>query len=83
MDVSHPPRGISSAQLYAYVDAGKVGNYRGGFGSGSLASAGGGIRARLAKRLDAGLEIGVPLRNGLDPSRSYKPRLSFTLGARF
>lgn len=73
---------IRRAQLYTYVDAGRVTNLRAGFGSGSLASAGGGVRLSLPRRIDAGLELGVPLSDGFDGTRP-DPRLSFTLAARF
>lgn len=73
---------IRRAQLYVYGDAGRVTNLRGGFGSGSLVSTGGGVRFTLRHRIDAGLELGIPLRDGFDSSRP-DPRFSFTLGARF
>ncbi|MBX3562398.1 MAG: ShlB/FhaC/HecB family hemolysin secretion/activation protein [Sphingomonas sp.] len=73
---------IRRAQLYAYADGGRVTNLRGGFGSGSLVSAGGGVRLSLPRRIDAGLELGVPLSDGFDGTRP-DPRLSFTLAARF
>jgi hemolysin activation/secretion protein len=72
-----------SALLYGYADAGTVGNYGTGAGGGSLASAGGGIRARLRPELDASLEVGVPLKDGDDPDESYNPRISFVIGSRF
>jgi hemolysin activation/secretion protein len=76
------PRPLRRLQLYAYADAGRVTNLRGGFGGGSLASAGGGVRAWLVDGFEAGLELGLPLTDGLfddDPD----PRFSFTLGSRF
>jgi hemolysin activation/secretion protein len=74
---------VRSAQLYGYADAGSVGNYEGGTGGGSLASAGGGIRAYLGRDLDASFEIGVPLSQGADPSDDKSPRISFVIGSRF
>jgi hemolysin activation/secretion protein len=71
----------AAAQIYAFLDGGEVDNHRGGFGSGSLASAGGGIRVRL-DRIEAGLEIGVPLRDGAS-DKNYEPRVSYTLGTQF
>jgi hemolysin activation/secretion protein len=71
----------AAAQIYAFLDGGEVDNHRGGFGSGSLASAGGGIRVRL-DRIEAGLEIGVPLRDGAI-DKDYDPRISYTLGTQF
>ena len=52
---------IPRAQLYLYIDGGKVTNLQGGLGGGELASAGGGIRADLGKRTGANFEVAVPL----------------------
>jgi hemolysin activation/secretion protein len=81
-DINRLPRPLRRLQLYLYADAGRVTNLRGGFGGGSLASAGGGVRAWLVDGFEAGLELGLPLTDGLfddDPD----PRFSFTLGSRF
>ncbi len=82
-DIETLPRPIRMVQLYGYGDAGKVTNYRGGFGGGSLASAGGGIRLWLRKGIEASLEAGFPLTDGSDPAADRDPRISFSLGARF
>lgn len=82
-DLKSLPRAIGDAQLYAYADVGSVGNYRGGFGGGTLASAGGGIRLWLDRSIEASLEAGFPLTDGADPTADRNPRLSFTLGTRF
>ena len=74
---------VRDAQLYGYADAGTVGNYREGTGGGSLASAGGGIRAWLGRNIDAGVEVGVPLKDGADPNENLNPRISFVIGSRF
>ena len=71
----------TAAQIYAFVDAGEVDNHRQGFGSGSLASAGGGVRVRF-DRIEAGLEVGVPLRDG-PRTKDYNPRISYTLAFQF
>jgi len=71
----------AAARLYAYLDAGDVHNRRGGFGSGSLASAGGGIRVRV-DRIEAALEVGLPLRDGA-VDKDYDPRISYTLATEF
>jgi hemolysin activation/secretion protein len=76
------PRPLSKVQLYVFADGGSVGNYRDGSGGGSLASAGGGLRARIGQRTDIGLELGVPLAEGED-GRKPDPRFSFTVGLRF
>jgi len=82
-DLNQLPKPVSWVQLYAYADAGTVSNYQSGNGGGSLASAGGGIRAWLGNKLDVGVEVGVPLTDGADPDDGRNPRFSFTLNARF
>lgn len=81
-DLRDPAPFLNRVQLYAYGDAGEVSNLRSGFGSGWLASAGGGMRLYLPHRIEAGIELGVPLRDGFDGTRP-DPRLSVTLAARF
>ncbi len=76
------PRPLSRLQLYLYADAGRVTNLGTGFGSGTLASAGGGLRAWLPGGFQGGLELGFPLTDGAfddDPD----PRFSFNLWRRF
>jgi hemolysin activation/secretion protein len=82
-DLKNLPSPATSGQLYTYVDGGSVGNYEGGFGGGSLASAGAGIRLWLNGSIEAALEAGFPLSDGSDPAADRDPRLSFTLGTRF
>ncbi|MDP8912401.1 MAG: hypothetical protein M3N39_02345 [Pseudomonadota bacterium] len=82
-DIETLPRPIWMVQLYGYADAGKVTNYRSGFGGGSLASAGGGFRLWLRNGIEASLEAGFPLTDGSDPAADGDPRISFSLGARF
>jgi hemolysin activation/secretion protein len=74
---------VENTQLYVFADAGSVGNYEDGFGSGSLASAGVGARLDLGKKFELGLELGIPLRDGAIADKDYSPRFSFTLAARF
>lgn len=81
-DLSGLPRPLRKVQAYGYADAGKVTNQGAGLGGGTLASAGGGVRVGLRKGIDASIELGVPLKASpfdADP----RPRVSFTLGARF
>jgi hemolysin activation/secretion protein len=73
---------IETSQLYGFGDAGTVGNLEGGFGSGSLASAGGGVRAWLRHDLETALELGVPLSEGAD-GEERDPRVSFVVTKRF
>jgi hemolysin activation/secretion protein len=82
-DLEKLPRPLWMIQLYGYADAGRVRNYRGGFGSGSLASAGGGVRIWLRNGLEAGIEAAFPLTDGSDPAADRDPRFSFTVGGRF
>ncbi len=49
------------AQLYTFLDGGRVQNLKGGFGGGALASAGGGVRMDLTRRMGANVELAVPL----------------------
>lgn len=81
-DLRTPAFVVRRSQFYAYADGGRVTNLAAGYGSGTLASAGGGVRLWLRHRLEAGVELGVPLRDGFD-GRRPPPRLSVTLSARF
>ena len=81
-DLSSLPEALELVQFYAFADVGTVGNYDDGVGSGSLASAGGGVRIRL-DGFHAGFEVGVPLTDRPDLEDDTDPRLSFTLGKRF
>ena len=76
------PDPLRRLQLYLYADAGRVINLAGGFGGGSLASAGGGARAWLDDGFEAGVELAFPLTDGaFDDDRD--PRFSFNLASRF
>ena len=76
------PLSLQRLQLYAFADAGRATNLRGGLGGGSLASAGGGARAWFARGFEASLELGVPLTDSpYDPDPD--PRVSVSLGSRF
>jgi len=52
---------LPRAQVYVYADGGVVSNLQDGFGGGSLASAGGGMRLDVTRDLDLDLEVAVPL----------------------
>jgi hemolysin activation/secretion protein len=80
-DFSKLPKPVDYVQLYGFFDGGSVGNYSGGDGGGSLASAGGGVRVWLGDHLDFGLELGVPLKRSDFSDKD--PRFSFTVGTRF
>ena len=81
-DLAKLPRPARAAQLYVYADAGIAGNRDTGFGGGTLASAGGGIRLST-KRLSGSFELGVPLKDAPRPSSARDVRASFTISARF
>ncbi len=81
-DLAKLPRPVRAAQLYVYGDAGVAGNRETGFGGGTLASAGGGIRLST-ERLSGSFELGVPLKDANRPSSARDVRASFTLSARF
>ena len=74
------PFGLAQrAQLYAFVDGGKVTNLENGFGGGTLASAGGGIRTDLSNRLGANLEIAAPLTGPRYDTGDESPKINFRL----
>jgi hemolysin activation/secretion protein len=74
------PLGLGrKAQLYTYVDGGRVSNLEDGFGTGSLASAGGGIRADVSSTIDAGFEVAVPLTGPRYETGTREPRFNFRL----
>ena len=76
------PDPLRRLQLYLYADAGRATNLRGGFGGGSLASAGGGARAWFSHGVEAAVELGLPLTDS-PFNASPDPRFSFSLGSRF
>ena len=70
---------IRRAQLYAFLDGGKVTNLRGGYGSGTLASAGGGVRADITKAMGANVEVAVPLTGARYDTGDESPKLNLRL----
>jgi hemolysin activation/secretion protein len=74
------PLGLGrKAQLYGFADAGSVGNLRGGNGGGSLASAGGGVRADVSSSIDASVEVAVPLTVRRYETNDHTPRVNVRL----
>jgi hemolysin activation/secretion protein len=74
------PLGLARrAQLYAFMDGGKVTNQGGGYGSGALASAGGGVRADLTGSFGVNFELAVPLTGPRYDTNSKAPKISFRL----
>jgi hemolysin activation/secretion protein len=81
-DIPSLPSPFRRAQLYTYLDAGRVTNQADGRGGGSLASAGLGLRVWAEHDVHGALELGLPISDGESGERA-DPRLSFTLGAGF
>ena len=69
---------LSRVQLYMFADGGVVSNLRDGYGGGTLASSGAGIRVGRGP-IDGGFEIAVPLNRERFDTKSKAPRLSFQL----
>ena len=69
--------GIQGAQLYAYADAGQVGDH--GARARALASAGLGVRLALGDGSRIGLETGLPLTPGADRAKPRRPRFSLSV----
>ncbi|MDB5695062.1 MAG: hypothetical protein JWN21_605 [Sphingomonas bacterium] len=74
-DISKPTTVFRDAQLYTFVDGGRVSNLRGGFGGGALASAGGGMRADVVKGLSASFEVAAPLTGARYDTGNSDPRI--------
>jgi hemolysin activation/secretion protein len=64
------------AQLYGFVDGGRVTNLDRGFGGGALASGGGGVRADVSPTIDASFEVAVPLSAPRYETGDRRPRLN-------
>ena len=69
-------------QLYAFVDGGYVSNIGTGFGDGTLASAGGGLRSQIGK-VDVGIEVAAPLNSDRFESDDRSPKINVQVGLRF
>ena len=78
----NPAKYIDWLQFYGFVDGGYVNNRDGGFGSGSLASGGGGIRSGIG-RAELGLELAVPIDDVRVETGDRSPRVNVSLGYRF
>lgn len=78
----NPVKYIDWLQFYGFVDGGYVSNRNGGFGSGSLASGGGGIRSGIG-RAELGLELAVPIDDVRFETGDRSPRVNVSLGYRF
>lgn len=74
---------LPRAQAYVFADGGAVGNLEGGFGSGSLASAGGGLRLDVTRDLDLDFEVAVPLTGERLDSESEAPLINIRVQQSF
>ena len=70
---------LDNVQVYAYADGGYVDNLEDGFGSGSLASAGGGLRTDIVRGLDFDVELAVPLTGPRFDTGNENPRVNVKL----
>jgi hemolysin activation/secretion protein len=70
---------VRRAQLYAFVDGGHVSNLDNGFGSGSLASTGGGLRTDITANTGANFEVAVPLSGARYDTDDQTPKINFRL----
>lgn len=74
--------GFDWVQFYQFVDGGYVTNLRGGFGSGTRVSAGGGVRAGVGKT-SLGVEAAFPISDDRDATGTRSPRINLTVGQDF
>ena len=74
---------LPRAQLYVFADGGVVSNLEDGFGSGSLASAGGGLRLDVTRDLDLDLELAMPLTGPRFDSESESPQVNIRVQQSF
>jgi hemolysin activation/secretion protein len=82
-DVADPFGLLRHAQVYAFVDGGTVTNLRGGYGGGSLASAGAGVRADVTRTLGATMEVAVPLTGARYDTGTSDPRINLGVAKSF
>lgn len=81
-DFNQPTPWLNWLQLYGFVDGGHVSHIGDGFGDGTLASAGAGMRAQLG-RVDMGFEAAAPLNEDRFESGDQSPRINVQLGVQF
>jgi hemolysin activation/secretion protein len=74
---------LGSPELYVFGDGGRTTNFRGGFGSGALASAGGGMRLRLSRNASADVALAVPLTDPRYDTGDKAPSLLFRVAQSF
>ena len=74
---------INRAQVYAFIDAGTLSNRATGFGGGSLASTGGGVRLDITLRLGLNLEVAVPISGPRYDTSDRMPKVNFSIARSF
>ena len=78
-DWDHDFGPVNGLEFYAFADGGKAMNLDDGYGSGSLFSTGGGLRADVDRHTDAGVEVAVPLSGDRYDTDNADPHVRFTL----
>lgn len=74
---------VTRAQFYAFIDGGVVANHDGGYGGGSLASTGGGVRLDLSSRIGVSLELAVPITGPRYDSQDRSPKINLGIARAF
>ena len=74
---------VRNLQLYAFADGGTVSNLASGFGGGTLASSGAGLRTDINSQLDLDVEIAVPLTEDRYDTGDNTPRLNIRVSQSF
>jgi hemolysin activation/secretion protein len=74
---------LPNAQVYGFVDGGELSNIHSDFGSGSLASGGGGIRLDLGDSLGAAFEVAVPLTGPRYDTGDKTPKINLRVAKAF
>jgi hemolysin activation/secretion protein len=82
-DWDKPLAFVHRAQFYGFVDGGTVGNLRGGYGGGTLSSAGAGVRADFTSRIGATAELAVPLTGARYDTGNSNPRVNLGVATSF
>ena len=82
-DWKQPFHLFPSAQFYGFIDGGEVSNLGSDFGSGSLASTGGGVRADLGNSVGASVEVAVPLTGPRYDTGDETPKINLRVGKSF
>ncbi|HEX8415242.1 MAG TPA: ShlB/FhaC/HecB family hemolysin secretion/activation protein, partial [Sphingomicrobium sp.] len=70
---------IRKAQIYGFIDGGRVVQLANGRGGGDLFSGGGGVRADLSRTIDANFEVAVPLSEARYETGNHDPRINLRL----